>query len=154
MLADLLGSAVLTAPGDCSVLSTSCPCLGGFLVLEPWAGNPAKPPMRAVGCQAELPSAQVRAQVVPPQDHILLPTESEDQRALPEDNGLLSTLGKCFPAGLSPPAPSLLDPKQEVWEDKINGHREGTSAQPEPPQEPGRGGGQWQLLDPPDYTPQ
>lgn len=110
-MADLLASAVLTVPGDRSVLSTSCPCPRGFLGLEPRPGNSAKPPIRAVGRQAGLPSAQVRAQVVPPQDHILLPTEREEQRALPEDNRPLSALGKCFPAGLSPPAPSLLDPK-------------------------------------------
>lgn len=106
-LADLLVSAVLTVPADCSVLNHllhGCLCPGGFLGLEPWAGKSAKPPSCAVGRQEKLPSAQVHTQVV-------LLTKSEIHRALPEDDGLLSVLGKCFPAGLSPPAPSLLGPK-------------------------------------------
>lgn len=60
-----------------------------------------------------------------PSAQVLFHTKSDVQSALPEDDGCLSVLDKCLPAGLSPPAPSLLDPKYEVQEDKINGDERG-----------------------------
>lgn len=99
-LADLLASAVLTGSLGPHLPPAWTPWPGGVLELEAWAGRSAKPPSCAVGRQEKVPSAQVAFR-----------TESEVQRALPEDGGCLSDLDKCLRAGLSPPATSLLDPK-------------------------------------------